>query len=114
MTIIVTGGRDYKDEGTMYNVLRAFNISKLCHGDAPGADTMAKKWAINNGINQVPYPAKWKELGDSAGPIRNLEMIKDNLFAIVVAFPGDQGTQDCVVKALAHGLIVLNVRSGRG
>lgn len=114
MTIIVTGGRDYRSKRTVEQILSAFSISKLVHGDQTGADTLAKEWAIANGINQVPYPADFLGLGDAAGPFRNEEMIKNNRDAIVVAFPGNRGTQDCVLKALAYGLNVLMVRSGRG
>lgn len=58
-------------------------------GGAKGVDTMAERWADNNGYKKVIMPADWENEGKSAGFRRNVRMHqfiaeKDN--KLVVAF----------------------------
>ena len=68
-------------------------------GGAKGVDTMAERWADNNGYKKVIMPADWEKEGKSAGFKRNVRMHqfiaeKDN--KLVVAF------WDGVSKGTAH------------
>ncbi|HUW48130.1 MAG TPA: DUF2493 domain-containing protein, partial [Patescibacteria group bacterium] len=75
MKILVCGGRDYFDFVYANQVLSMIHedhpITCVIHGDASGADTLAKDWAKANDITQVPYPAEWDKYKHAAGPIRN-------------------------------------------
>ena len=42
-TVLVCGGREYANADWMERVLRAINPSRVIHGDAPGADRLAKE-----------------------------------------------------------------------
>jgi hypothetical protein len=39
-----------------------------------GVDDVAWNWAGLRNYKRIPFPAKWTELGRSAGPIRNAQM----------------------------------------
>ena len=111
MDVIVTGGRDYKDAEKMNEVLRLFDFNLLIHGGATGADYMAGRFCLMNGIECKEVPADWQEYGKAAGPIRNALMLDTYKNAIVIAFPGGRGTANCVKQALERNMTVLEVRS---
>ena len=114
-TIVVTGGRTYSEAARVAEVLgtvlaRAGSM-RLLHGDATGADQLAKAWAAENQVEAVPFPVllnEWRCYGKAAGPIRNARMVAQRP-DLVVAFPGNDGTADCVAQARAAGIPVLVV-----
>jgi len=99
MRVLVCGGRDYRDEEHIHNVLDGLSIQTLIHGAAPGADSIAVGWAVKRGIPTIGYHAMWKEFGKAAGPMRNQKMLDDGKPDLVVAFPGGRGTKDMVTRA---------------
>lgn len=102
--MLVCGGRDYRDFAKLCMALdRASHhkaITLLIHGDAPGADRLARDWAIARGIPHQAYPADWDAHGKAAGPIRNSKMLLAEPDG-VMAFPGGPGTADMVRQAQA-------------
>jgi len=96
MKIIVCGGRDFTDYKYINSNLDALHQSQpitcVVHGDARGVDRAAAQWATKNKIMVIPYPADWNKYGNSAGPIRNTLMLKEERPEAVVAFPGGAGT----------------------
>ena len=113
MRIIVTGGRDYKDEATVTRVLTAINRdAELVHGHCPtGADKLADDlWAWYGYWVPERHPADWNLFGKAAGPLRNGEMA-DLGADICIAFPGGHGTEDMVSKAKHAGIPVLRVET---
>ena len=111
--VLVCGGRDYNDSIHVCDVLgrlhAQWDISVIIHGDAPGADSLAKAWALSLKIPEVGYPADWEANGRAAGPIRNQKMLDEMSPDVVVAFPGGRGTADMCRRARAHGITVLPV-----
>lgn len=107
MKIIVTGGRNYNDYDKLAKILSNFNINLIIQGGASGADSLAKEYAKQNNIPCETIWANWHTYGKSAGPKRNLEMLKKFPDALVVAFPGGKGTKDCVNKAISLGMSIL-------
>jgi len=111
--IVVTGGRNYSDSRAVYRELdkihKATPITELLHGAYSGADTLADKWARSRGVQPQPMPAEWSRFGRSAGPRRNTKMLARRP-DLVVAFPGGDGTADCVGKARALGITVIEVK----
>jgi len=110
MTIIVTGGREYKDRRTFKQVMRMLKVTAIVEGGAKGADRMAWLFRKKNKLGGYTEQAKWQQYDNSAGPIRNEKMLDDNPKAIVVAFPGNSGTAHCVREAKKRGMIVLKVQ----
>lgn len=97
----------------MWSVLRKGygRYDVLIQGEAPGADSVAKAWAWNNGVPTEDYTADWKRYGKSAGPRRNAQMLKDGKPDIVLAFIDkpfleSRGTRDMVLKAIDAGVTV--------
>lgn len=124
-TILVTGGRTYADAAKVDEVLGTILVraamahpNEECpmvvrHGDATGADRLAKEWCEANGVPDDPFPvvmSEWRRYGKAAGPIRNARMIAEPPTPdLVVAFPGNDGTADCVRQAREAGIPVLVV-----
>ena len=110
----VTGGRDYADTGVVYtalddtlkNLKSLGLVMYLVVGDATGADAIARKWAKARGIDHKDggFVADWKKHGNSAGPIRNREMLRSGIDKLC-AFPGGKGTAD--MKSICNKANVL-------
>jgi hypothetical protein len=118
MVVCVTGGRDYKGRDFVYRTLdeirKKDGLSRLVHGDATGADALAKDWAALHGIPTTAWPIpkdEWKRLGFAAGPARNRQMLRGSRPDLVIAFPGGPGTRDCVRQALGLRIPVLDLRN---
>lgn len=110
MKIIITGGRDFRDKEMMFKTLDRIHkktpIEKLGHGDATGADSLAREWGLNNSVTVVGYPAAWS-IGKNSGETRNLYMFKDFSPDYILAFPGGQGTKDSINFAKKMGYKVV-------
>lgn len=79
MKIIVAGSRHFTDyefvKGKMDNLfLPHFKPEQIICGMCPGADLLGKRWAEENGIDVIEFPANFKLLGKAAGPVRNAQM----------------------------------------
>ena len=80
----ISGSRTCFEVDTIKDVLLTIpKGSTIVHGAAQGADTIAGELAMDMGFEVEEWPAKWKQLGRKAGPIRNKEMIEtcDKLIA---------------------------------
>ena len=114
-TIMVTGSRDWPDKQYVWRILDdivARERSKdpdtffvLLHGSARGAGEFASAWANRRGISERRVPAKWRELGRTAGLIRNRQMVEQGP-DIVCAFRlnGSHGTGHAIGLAQAAGI----------
>lgn len=102
MHVLVTGGRNFADQGLVQSTLKAIHsktpITLLIHGAASGADQLPGEWAVQIGIEVLACPADWKRFGKGAGPIRNRQML-DHSPELLVAFPGGKGTSDMIKAA---------------
>lgn len=115
MKVLVCGGRKYDDANTFFRVMDFLHettsgdgispgFTLVIHGGAPGADSLADRWARARGVPVEAHPADWS-LGRSAGPARNRRMLarKPDL---VIAFPGGRGTAHMVSIARKAGVEV--------
>lgn len=115
MRVLVCGGRDYgKKPGEWQRFADVMDAllpaaDEIVEGGAPGADRYARAWAYNRQIPCRTFRADWKRHHHASGPIRNARMIAEGQPDLVVAFPGGAGTRDCVTKARAAGIQVLEV-----
>lgn len=111
--VLVCGGRDYHDAQRIYAVLKKYHeeagIDVLIEGGARGADSLARHWAREHGIDGPTYYADWAAHGSFAGPIRNKLMLEDGQPDVVIAFPGGSGTRDMVRKARKAGVEVVEI-----
>lgn len=103
MITAVIGSRTFDDYVMLAATLASEPISELLTGGATGADTLAARYAQEQGLTLTEIPADWNKYGRSAGPIRNAELIKQA--ERVIAFWDGQspGTKDTISKARAAG-----------
>lgn len=112
---IVTGGRNFRDQQTLFAALDRLDISLVIEGGASGADLLARQWAEKRGVQHLTDWALWTAYGKSAGPLRNGHMLSVGLRLafpdedgglIVAAFPGGRGTENMVSAAVRAGVPV--------
>jgi hypothetical protein len=96
MRVLVCGGRAFNNPTLLFATLdrlhRERNFSVVIHGASRGADRLAGDWALHHHIPIISFPARWSDLGNRAGPVRNLLMLKEGRPELVVAFRGGHGT----------------------
>jgi hypothetical protein len=89
----------------------------LYHGNARGADTLARLRWERWGLPTLAFPADWAGVGVAAGFVRNQQMVNEmdqSVPCLAMAWPHPDprersaGTWDCVRRALAASLTVLN------
>lgn len=100
MRIIVAGGRDFNDYELLCRKLDFFlsrteNPVIIC-GEARGADSLGKRYALERGIPVLSFPADWDRYGKSAGFRRNKQMA-ENADALVAFWDGrSKGTANMI------------------
>jgi hypothetical protein len=107
LTVLVCGSRSFNDRARVYRALDGLPVVHLVHGGASGADAIADEWAKERRIPVQAFPARWKEYGAAAGPIRNTQMLRQAKPDVVVAFPGGKGTRDMCKKAAREGIPIV-------
>jgi hypothetical protein len=111
MKVLVCGGRKFRSfESVEKGLARIYGIKHLVHGGAPGTDTLTGDYAWKYKIPCTIYWADWAKYGNSAGPIRNAQMLKDSKPDLVVAFPGGSGTAHMVKIAKERGVKVIEYK----
>ena len=92
MIIAISGCRNYNNYNTIKEYLdnNIKNIDNLIiHvGDAKGVDKLVIQYCKNNNIEYKIFYANWNKYGKPAGPIRNIEMIKNS--QKLIAFPSEE------------------------
>ena len=107
MEVIVTGGREFDDREMVDKNLSALKPTLVIEGGARGADRLARDWAKKNSVPFVTVDAEWSKLGLGAGHARNKKMIEMFPNAVLLAFPGNKGTANCVKQAEARKRTVI-------
>tara|TARA_R110000824_G_scaffold14005_2_gene60249 strand:- start:421 stop:777 length:357 start_codon:yes stop_codon:yes gene_type:complete len=107
----IIGGRDFNNYQSIKNVM-AFQeaVNLIISGGARGADSLAERFAKENGIPFKLFPANWDRYGKSAGYKRNVQII--HACDVVVAFwdGHSKGTKHSIdiAKSLNKPLQVYN------
>jgi hypothetical protein len=109
--VIVTGSRNWTDHWIVFGALRDESPHLVVHGGCEtGADSWADEWCRDWYVDTVTLRARWRvdgKLDRSAGPRRNLRMLKAYPGATVLAFPLDgPGTRGCIKLARELGMLV--------
>lgn len=121
--VLVTGSRDWDDEGALFAALDAEAPDLIIHGDCPtGADAMCYRYSAERGLLPlVPMPAQWGRYGNGAGPRRNAAMLRVLLLlrahgwdvsVVAAPLPQGTGTQDMMSIADDADVRVVEVRRG--
>lgn len=115
MRVLICGSRGWSDPLPINAVIAGHDVLAeganekliIIHGDAPGADRLAKRLGHQWGAQVIDEPAQWDRYGKRAGPIRNQKMLDDHKPDVVYAFRShgkSNGTDDMVAKARAAGV----------
>jgi hypothetical protein len=98
MKIAIIGSRDFNNYKLVIETLESYKskISLVVSGAAKGADSLGEKWAIDNNIQTLIFPADWEKHGKRAGFIRNEDIIK-NCDGVIAFWDGES-------KGTAHSL----------
>ncbi len=84
MKLAVIGSRTFNDYDLVKSTLDNHKPSVIISGGAKGADSLAKRYAIQNNIELIEIIPDWDKYGRAAGPIRNKEIV--NQAEKVIAF----------------------------
>jgi len=106
MKLAVIGGRDFDNYTLLANILwdllkvkGTISQDTIVSGGAKGADSFAKKYAKEESIPYLEFPAEWDKYGKSAGFLRN-QTIVDNCDMVLAFWDGEsRGTADTIAKA---------------
>lgn len=84
MKIAIVGSRTFQDYDLMCEFIECklsdeeFNsVEAVVSGGARGADSLAEQYARENGLEMIHFKADWRGLGSKAGPMRNVEIIRE-------------------------------------
>lgn len=111
--VIIAGGRDFDDYEYMSAMLdNLFWISnnfseypiKIISGMAPGADTLAIRYADEHNLTKILFSANWKLHPRMAGFLRNEDMLSIATHLIAFWDGKSHGTQHMIEIAQAKGI----------
>lgn len=79
MKLAIIGSRNFTNYKLLQEILEQYKpkITLVVSGAAKGADSLGEKWALENNIQTLIFPADWNQYGKRAGFIRNEDIIKN-------------------------------------
>lgn len=111
MRLAIVGGRDFSDYTLMDSTIKRFfgKPSLIISGGAPGADSLAEKFALVNHIGLTVHNADWNKLGKAAGPIRNELIVKSCDFLLCFWDGASKGSQNSlsIAKRLKRPTMII-------
>lgn len=108
MKTIIAGSRDVSNYKYIELAMQKINwkVTEVVSGMAKGVDTYGLRWAHENQLPVMKFPADWNTHGKSAGPIRNGKMA-EYADALVAIWDGKSlGTKNMIRQARDRGLKV--------
>lgn len=104
MKLAVVGSRSFNNYDLLKTKLDALHIKRpislIISGGAQGADSLAERWAKENGIESKIFLPDWNQYGKSAGYKRNVQIIEAS--DAVIAF------WDGISKGTQHSINIAN------
>lgn len=119
LRVLISGWRELEDPTAVWwslgvELARVGSPQNIVvvHGAARGVDAHAEAWATMHGVRSERHPARWKDLGKKAGPVRNQEMVEAGAdLALTFPGPGSVGTWDLIRRAASRRIptVVIHV-----
>lgn len=88
MKFAVIGSKNFNDYDFMKNILKWHEIKRIISGAARGADSLARRYALEFNIALEEYPAEWDKYGKKAAYLRD-KIIIDKSDAVIAFFDVD-------------------------
>lgn len=106
--VLVCGNRKWLNRSLIESkLIRFYKDTKIIHGGATGADSLAGSIAEHLGYKVTVFRADWEAHGCAAGPIRNRKMLDTKPDLVLAFYHGPcKGTADCVAEAMRRGIPV--------
>lgn len=108
MKLIVAGSREFNNYTLTTKYINYYckykSIQEIVCGEARGADLLGKRYAEDNNIPVVSFPAEWNKYGKSAGYIRNEAMAKYGTHLIAFWDGISLGTSHMIDLAKSYNL----------
>ncbi len=110
--LAVVGSRNFYDYDLLKQILAEWvdhwgTPTAIVTGEASGADTLARRWARENGIKPYIFDANWVIYGKSAGFRRNKEIVTEATHMIAFPSHSGSGTQHSIRLAEAKRIPVI-------
>jgi len=98
MKLAIIGSRTFNDYKLLQEILEQHKskITLVVSGAAKGADSLGEKWALENNIQTLIFPAEWGKYGKRAGYIRNEDIIKNCDYCIAFWDGESKGTKHSI------------------
>ena len=98
MKLAIIGSRTFNDYKLLQEILEQHKskITLVVSGAAKGADSLGEKWALENNIQTLIFPADWGKYGKRAGYIRNEDIIKNCDYCIAFWDGESKGTKHSI------------------
>ena len=95
MKIAIIGSRNFTNYKLLQEILEQYKpkITLVVSGAAKGADSLGEKWALENNIQTLIFPADWNQYGKRAGFIRNEDIIKNCDYCVAFWDGESKGTK---------------------
>lgn len=116
--VAVTGGREFRETywvaAKLDDLHRELGFTEIVHGGAKnGVDYIAHHWARQTPRMTILVEeitgADWAACGKLAGSVRNRRMLVRYKPELLIAFPGQGGTADCIKHAEELGIAVRKI-----
>lgn len=113
MKIAVVGSRKFNDYDLLKEKLSAYQIDVIISGGAVGADLLAERYALENQIETLIFPADWDIHGRSAGLIRNKLIVESCDYLIAFWNGKSRGTKFSIdyAEALGKKAVIIYVQN---
>jgi len=99
--LAIIGSRGFNDYTLLRSVLDPYKdvITLVVSGGAKGADSLAERWAKENGIQVKIFLPDWDKHGKKAGLLRNDDIIKNSDGVVAFWDGSSRGTQHSIELA---------------
>ncbi len=116
MKLAIVGSREFSNYKYLEGLLTPIkeSIEWIISGGARGADSLAERYAQNNKIPFLLFPANWDRYGKQAGFMRNQQIVDEADHMIAIPSPNSKGTRDSIRRAEIKGIPVEVFEMGDG
>ncbi len=100
MKVAIVGSINFTNYELVKKYLDSIKINEIAtyiiSGGAKGVDTLAQRYAKENGIEMLVFKAEWDKYGKSAGFVRNEKMIRNSDIVIAIWDGVSRGTKNSI------------------